>query len=708
MQPGMPSPPVESSVAGIVRELPDVSQARSALVTEWVGKIHVAKRFFKDDFERMREDQKFLRGDQWEDGDKDSYTANIIQRHVNQRVAALYAKNPKIVTRKRKTLDFVHWDGTTESLAAIQQAFDLAMQTGMQVPPEVMAKVTDIQQGIQRRQMLQKVSETLSIVYDYTLNQQIPPFKVQMKQLVRRVCATGVGYVKIGFQRVFERNPEDAERINGLTEQISHMESLLADKLDDEISDDSARLAELQSMLADYQNREEQVVREGLTFDFPSSTSIIIDPACRDLRTFLGARWIAEEYILPVSVAQEIYGIDFKGSCATTYSTGKGEAGAVKQALVAVANGGAATEKPKSEDSVCIWAVWDKTTGLTFTVADGYGDFVREPSQPDINLERFWPIFPLTFNQTEDDEALYPRSDVHLLKPMQREYNRSREGLRQHRFANRPKIAVAAGKLDEADEAKLSSHQPNAVIKLNGLAPNEDINKLLQPIKGAPIDAALYDTGPIFEDVLRVVGQSDASIGSAQGGVTATGDSIAEQNRTVAIASNVDDLDDMLNELSRSAGQVLLKELSRETVMKIAGPGAVWPELTAQEIADELLLEIEAGSSGRPNKAMEVANMERIAPLLLQIPGINPTWLVKQLVTRLDDRLDPTDAIAAGLPSIIAQNSMSKAAQTLGLNDPSAQGSQGADNQERQPGPANGSPSPSQAQPPSPGGMIQG
>jgi hypothetical protein len=157
-----------------------------------------------------------------------------------------------------------------------------------------------------------------------------------------------------------------------------------------------------------------------------------------------------------------------------------------------------------------------------------------------------------------------------------------------------------------------------------------------------------------------VVGQSDSSIGSATSGVTATGDSIAEQNRTVALASNVDDLDDMMIELSRSAGQILLMEMSNETVMKIVGPGAVWPSLSNQEIADELLLEVEAGSSGRPNKAAEVANIERITPLLLQIPGVRPDWLVKQLITRLDDRIDPTDAIASGLPSIIAQNVMSK------------------------------------------------
>jgi hypothetical protein len=513
---------------------------------------------------------------------------------------------------------------------------------------------------VSRKQMLQKVSDTLSILYDYTLNQQVPPFKTQMKALVRRVCTTGVGFVKIGFQRILERTPEDVERINGLTEQISMIERLTADKVDDKLEDGNPELEQLRLQLQDYQGREQQLVREGLVFDFPSSTSIIVDPACRHLRTFIGARWIAEEYVLTVDDIKEIYGVDLSTSgSATSYDTStKNGIPGLREKLESVTNGG--SKRDRKVDGVKVWVVWDKSAGQYCVIAEGYEDFIVEPQQPTIQLERFWPIFPLIFNEAENENSIYPRSDVHLLKPIQKEYNRSREGLRQHRIANRPATAVAAGQLDEEDVEKLKNRPANAVITLNALPPNGNVNNLLQPIQHAPIDAALYDTSALFEDLLRVVGQSDSSIGTASSGVTATGDSIAEQNRTVALASNVDDLDDMMIELSRSAGQILLMEMSNETVMKIVGPGAVWPSLSNQEIADELLLEVEAGSSGRPNKAAEVANIERITPLLLQIPGVRPDWLVKQLITRLDDRIDPTDAIASGLPSIIAQNVMSK------------------------------------------------
>ena len=698
--------PVKS---GMTRETPTPDPSRAALVKHWQGKVANAKKHWEKDFKRMKEDQAFLGGAQWDGREEpDKYTANIIQRHINQRVAALYAKNPKVVVRKRRTMDFTQWDGTTDALQNIQMAMQMAQQTGMGMPPEMMGLIQDIAQGVQRRSMLEKVSKTLEIIYDYTLNQQIPPFKVQMKQLVRRVCTTGVGYVKLGFNRLLERSPDDVERINGLTEQISVMERILADVADDKLDEGRAEVEQLRLLLADYQQREQQVSREGLCFDFPPATSVIVDPACRHLRTFTGARWIAEEYILPVDEIKEIYAIDLStAGSATSYDldSKSGIPGLKERIAAAVTEDGAAPAK--SKDGKCVWVIWDKTTGQTCTVCEGYSDFLVEPKQPDVFIERFWPVFPLIFNETENEDSIYPRSDVHLLKPLQKEYNRCREGLRQHRIANRPKTAVAAGQLDEEDIEKLRNHPANAVITLNALPPNGDVSKLIQPIRMPAIDSALYDTSPVYEDLLRVVGQSDASIGSAQSGVTATGDSIAEQNRTVAIASNVDDLDDMLNELSRAAGQVFFLEMSQETVMKIAGPGAVWPSLSPQDVADELLLEVEAGSSGRPNRATEIANIERLAPLLLQMPGVKPDWLVKQLIMRLDDRLDPTDAIAAGLPSIITQNAMAKVAQATG-GTPEEQGGNGADNEEKAPGEGQPPSGPTTPQPPGPTGMMGG
>src|SRR3546814_21046957 len=57
-----------------------------------------------------------------------NYTANIIQRHVNQSVASLYAKNPRSRAKRRERLEFRVWDGKMSTLAAAQQMLEMAGQ----------------------------------------------------------------------------------------------------------------------------------------------------------------------------------------------------------------------------------------------------------------------------------------------------------------------------------------------------------------------------------------------------------------------------------------------------------------------------------------------------------------------------------------------------------------------------------------------------
>ena len=90
---------------------------------------------------------------------------------------------------------------------------------------------------------------------------------------------------------------------------------------------------------------------------------------------------------------------------------------------------------------------------------------------------------------------------------------------------------------------------------------------------------------------------------------------------------------------------------------------------------------------GRPNAAQEVANAQRIYPLLIQIPGIDPNYLAKDLLRRLDDRLDLTQAFKSQLPSIVAMNSMSQGVPPG--TGPAAGGAQGPQGGNNAPHPAN-------------------
>jgi hypothetical protein len=666
---------IEDSESQEVQEAPhyEPEPARKKLVNRWTSLVQSAKKKHEGAFKRMRDDLKFLAGKQWSESSEESrYQANIVQRHIAQRVAALYAKNPVIKCKRRDTIDFEKWEGTLNEANMMAGVMQQGAAVGVPPDPMVLEMMSDIKQGYEKRRLLDRVAKTMEIVCKHTLDEQLPPFKTQMKQLTRRTCATGVGYAKLGVQRFLKKRPEDIEKITDITQRIIEIERLRSQIEDDknQMSTLDAEAEHLRVSLGALQAAPEIVVREGIVVDFPKSTSIIVDPRCTYLRGFLGAKWIAHEFIMSVDDVQEIYGVDLEKGRFTAYQNPETQRFKIEHGD---------EDSSKQPDQVCVWEIYSKTDGLVYTVAEGYCNFLEEPREPHIQLERFWPFFVLAFNEIESECEVFPISDVQLLRPMQLEYNRLREGLREHRFANRPLTAIPDGVLDPEDKYKLESRPANGVVTLKGLQPGQKVGELLQPVDGPRIDQSLYDTTPIFEDVLRVVGTQEANLGGTGGG-TATESSIAESSRMSALASNVDDLDDFLNELARAMGQALFQQMSAETVKKIAGVGAVWPELSAQEISNELFLEVQSGSSGRPNKAAEIANIEKIVPLLLQIPGIAPEWLAKELIRRMDDKLDVTDALGGPLQSIVAMNAQKQIATGNPATDPNMQGAQGANN----------------------------
>ena len=132
--------------------------------------------------------------------------------------------------------------------------------------------------------------------------------------------------------------------------------------------------------------------------------------------------------------------------------------------------------------------------------------------------------------------------------------------------------------------------------------------------------------------------------------------------------------------MARACGQVLFAEMQPETVKAIVGEGAIWPELSRDVIAREIYLDIEAASSGRPNKAQEVQTATQIFPLLMQVPGISPEWMAREMLRRMDDKMDLTDAFQDGLPSIQSMNGPGAISTQGGGSDPSAQGPKGGQN----------------------------
>jgi hypothetical protein len=392
--------------------------------------------------------------------------------------------------------------------------------------------------------------------------------------------------------------------------------------------------------------KDEVHTDERLVFDFLPSTSVIPDILCRNLKGFVGARWLAIKRILPLEdVAAFFEKPDLKSNEVKLYENG----GEVQERT--------SKESPEEITSpqVCTYEVLDKQTKSSFFVCEGYKDYLQEPQPLEPEVGGFWPVMALTFNDVETEPgrkaSIFPPSDVQLMKHAQKEWNRTREELRAHRKANAPMYITSKGWLTEEDKKALQGAQPNSVIELQGLPPNGDVSKSLAAVVHAPIEESLYGTDPYAQDILMSIGAQEANIGPANPDTTATGQTIAEQSRAVGLGSNVDDLDDFLSCLAKAAGDIALQSFSIEHVKRVVGQGAVWPDTAElrKDFLNEIFLKIVAASSGRPNKALEIANWERVAQILAQA-GANPHFMVRETLKRVDDRIEPSDAFPLQLP----------------------------------------------------------
>lgn len=700
----------------VERKAPEVDEPRRKLVKKWQGRVEADKKHFKDTFKRMRRNQAFTHGDQWgtddgtvATGGDSRYVANIALRHVQQRTASLYATNPKVVARVRERMLSVVWDGDPATIAQAQAELQQAtvaqaqQAAAMGVPvvpgqmppgldPHVLAIITDFKNVQGYNKMLKRVGKTLELLWEYNVAEQTFPFKPMMKMTVRRTIVAGVGYVKLGFQRAMKMAPEVETKIADMTQRLATIQRLSDDIADGELHRDDPEAEQLKLAIQGLMNEPQIIVREGLTFDYPESTAIIPDKKTKSLRGFLGADWVTQEFMLSPEEIQEVYGVDV-GTSYRSYSA-DGDRSSDNY-------GGPDGDDTEGRGLGAVWETYSRVDGLVYVSCDGYPDFLREPAPPDDYLDRFWPWFPMMLNEGYNDKDIYPKSDIDLLRDMQLELNRARQGLREHRKANRPKMVAPAGVLEENDKEKLRTHPANALIEINALQPGQKAEDVLMALKMPPIDPALYDTNGTFEDLLRVLGQDQASMGQTTS-ATATEAAVAQSSQHTDLASSIDDQDDLLTELAAAGGKMLMLNVTAQTVQKVIGPGAVWPELTKEDVVENLYLEVQAGSTGRPNKQQEIQNAQILFPMLQRVPGISPEWMARELIKRMDDRLDITEAFIEGVPSMDAINRIQGTVATPPPQDPLNPAAQQA--QAAGPGPALPTPPAPPPPPPGPGG----
>lgn len=646
------------------------------LVKLWQDRILNAREFWQPTFKRIREEQSFAAGNQWPEAQgsdwfEEKFVGDRIQQMLNRLQASRYAKNPKTQATTRERMNFEFWDESEESLAgarallqAAQPILDQAaeaMAVGMQPsappPPEIeMAQkiVKDYEQGMAEKALFAKVARTAALLVQQQWDTQTPEFIVQMKQLVTRVDTSRVGYIKVSYRRDEKPlDPQQSAKAVSLRARLTTLKSQLDKVANGDIDEDSAEAQEtailLEAVTKELSAAEKpEFEDEGPVDDFLTATSVIVDPACRCLKEFIGAQWLCHEMVMPVEEAESQYGISLFDVGAVLYD----ENGPAGQAKVPSpkSNGETACRK------VCVWHVQDKKTGMCFVLIDGVKHFIKPPYVDLPKVKRFWKLVALTYhvtevevNDPENDVTCYGKSTVRRVMPMQIDINSSGEELRQHRIANRPGSIGVASKFGENDRAKLNApRQSHECIFLQDIQTGEKVADYIQPRPTVPLDPALYDTAQSDQAMLLAGGVQSSNMGNQNPGETATGQAIAEGSRISVDDSQTADLDYFLGIVAQMHWEMSLQEMSSEVVKKKVGRGAVIPDIAKDRFATDIFIEIEAGSSGKPNAALEAAKAEKLGPLIIQaIADPRLAFLVKIYARILDANLDIDEILKA-------------------------------------------------------------
>jgi hypothetical protein len=646
------NPSGETAVAPVEPESDEPAASVSAHVKRWIATVEDAKTYFKPQFDRMIANMDFVAGLQWVGQEsiheETRYVANFCLHQMEMKVAQLYARNPKTKARRKKRLDFKVWDGRMESILAAQMPLPGAM-------PETIAAsqllLTDYAQGRLQRDMLDKVGQTLETLFQWFQDNQQPPLKTSMKQLIRTVCICGVGYMTVDLVQPNEGTLSRLDTESTAKERLGRIKVLVDKIAAGDINDDSAEVEDLRSLVASLNNGlllgEPQNDNERVIFQFPSPLSIIVDKRCTCLEGFVGARWIAQEFNMDLDEVNAFFGTEIERTDVSDSSR--------SFEVPAVTTGNQTNNELPPPFPVTIWKVWDLDSKSEFVIMQGHDDYVQAPQPifPDTNC--VWPIFALTFNKvlvdpnTKSKASVYPPSDIDIMRPAQKEWNRSRDSLRDHRVGNEPLYFTIDGSLSQEDIDKLKVARPGDVIPLK-VPQNTDLTKIFVPRIKDPIDSLAHDTTPLSQDLYYTLGSEPTPLKPGSNKGTATAATIHEESRVSLAASNVDDLDTFLSVVANCVGEMCLKVLPKATVERIAGPGSVWTDdfQNKEDFVNLVYLDIVAASSGRPNKALEMSNWQVAAPIL-QAAGASPMFIAQETLRRLDETLEIDDCFPMGM-----------------------------------------------------------
>lgn len=555
--------------------------------------------------ERIKHNRDYVLGlDFTKDKDVVKHRANLLHSTISAMLPQVYAKNPEVSITHRKK----EWELMTETIEKV---------LGLQF--------------------------------------EAAALKNNAKRAVRSAMTTSRGIFKVTYQKDYKTDPLIEQRINDTQENIAKLENVLSQSEEANASDEALRLEELKLQLEALNQEVEVEVQEGLRIDRVLTENLLIDPSVVDFDDYVYASWMAQRITMSKVVAEGLYG--YKLDKAVKYKNNT------------------KTNEASDDDQVVIWEYWDKTNNHVYTIAEGCQWWLREPYSPENLGDRWYPFFIIPF-QLVDGKMIAP-SLVELCEKLQDEHNTARDRFNDHRNLCIPKY-LASGQIKEKDITSFSLSGVGEIVVINDDS-GRPLNQVFDVARHPPIDPMVYTTDQARYDWEMVTGLQDASRSTVVKPKTATEAGIMERALSGRVSEFRDAIEDVLTDMAKYAVQILLLTLDKSHITEMLGEQIQvletgeekllwdWPQMSREEVADQINIKVRAGTTGMPNKLEQqdkwlqlLGVMQPIIQMIMQMEaqGMDSSSLrniFKHTLAVFDDSLDSEDFLPKKMPQQMPQ-----------------------------------------------------
>jgi len=454
--------------------------------------------------------------------------------------------------------------------------------------------------------------------------------KKAARKAVRSSLSVGPGWLKVIMTHETRKDPEVKAQLNDLEDNMQRLQAKQKELQEGELDPDETEVAikDLERLRVSLTAKLEVAHRYGLAIDFVQADDMQVSVDVPDITDHLDAEWNGNEIYIRVDqlrarfprlTADDIQGVneyfqrkvekvqdddavDLNLESRTTY--GRFEQSAGGNDVNAIPFGR-------------VIEVWDNRDNHIKTVIDGVGRWAVEPYPPPYATSRFYPYFNIAFFEVDGER--HPQSLSDRLKKLQEEYASKRSNSRLASERSIPGVIFDQQGISVADMRKIEGAVAQEFVGINPTK-GDDIRKLFAEKPVGKVDPRIYDTGATLADMERISGVQEAQSGAVTRDKTATEAKIQQGGFASRTSADRDNVEGMLQDLAEYTTELSLQALPIEYVQRLAGPKAFWPTgMDPEDIITLVELEIEAGSTGKPDEENLRQSWSVLLPLVTQI-----------------------------------------------------------------------------------------